>query len=60
MSGRRAFAWVICGAAVLLLASPLKLVWARAEAGWIAPFVIWAVLIAAGAWLANPRGSGHE
>jgi hypothetical protein len=41
--------WVVFGAALLVLASPLKLVWMRPELGWLAPFVVWLALIAAGA-----------
>jgi hypothetical protein len=59
MRGDRAFAWVVCGAAVLLLASPLKALWVTSKATWIAPFVIWLVLIVAAAYLARSR-SGHD
>ncbi len=48
-----AMAWLACGTAVLLLASPLKLLWARASLGWFVPFVLWGVLIVAGAVLAR-------
>jgi hypothetical protein len=60
MRGDRALAWVVCGGAVLLLASPLKLLWAHPDAGWAAPFLIWLALIAAAAWLAHARGSGND
>jgi hypothetical protein len=57
MSSRsRAFAWLGFGAAVTLLVSPLKLWWARAGLGWIAPFALWLALIALGGWLSRPRG----
>jgi len=57
MSSRsRAFAWLGFGAAVLLLVSPLKLWWARSSLGWMAPFLIWLVLIGLGGWLSRPRG----
>ncbi len=58
MSSRsRAFAWLGFGAAVLLLVSPLKLWWARAELGWMTPFAIWSLMISFGAWLCRP-GNG--
>jgi hypothetical protein len=57
MSGdSRAIAWLATGAAILILVSPLKLWWARSELGWMAPFAIWAVIIALGAWLNRSRG----
>ncbi len=43
---------------VLLLVSPLRLLWAREGAPWWAPFVAWAALIALSALVA--RGSGGE
>jgi hypothetical protein len=51
----RALAWVTCGAAVVLLVSPLKLLWARSSLGWMTPFVLWGILIVLGGYLA--RGS---
>ncbi|HTE53905.1 MAG TPA: hypothetical protein VK698_23780 [Kofleriaceae bacterium] len=57
MSSRsRALAWLGFGAAVLVLASPLKLLWARPVMGWMAPFLIWLALILLGAWLGRSRG----
>lgn len=51
----RPLAWVTCGAAVVLLVSPLKLLWARSSLGWMAPFVLWGLLIFLGGWLARGK-----
>ena len=60
MSGdSRATAWLAFGAAILILVSPLKLGWARAELGWIAPFALWSAFIALGAWLSRPGRGGN-
>jgi hypothetical protein len=42
-------AWVVFGAALLVLASPVKLVWMRPQLGWLAPFAVWLALIIAAA-----------
>jgi len=60
MRGDRALAWVVCGGAVLLLASPFKLLWAHAGAGWITPFLIWLALIVIGGWLARSRSPDDD
>ncbi|MEM9693322.1 MAG: hypothetical protein AAGA56_12310 [Myxococcota bacterium] len=36
----------LCLLTVLLFASPLRLLWARAELGWGTPFVLWGILCA--------------
>jgi hypothetical protein len=51
----RALTWVTAGAATLVLVSPLKVLWARPLLSWIAPFVLWGVIIACGAALARTR-----
>lgn len=43
--------WVTFTFGVLLLASPLRLLWARAGAPAWGVFVAWAALIAAAAWV---------
>lgn len=56
MSSRsRALSWLGFGGALLLIVSPLKLLWARAGFGWMAPFAIWFGLIALSAWLSRHR-----
>ena len=41
--------WLSFAVAVLVLASPLKLAWARPALGWMFPFLLWGVIIALGA-----------
>ncbi len=48
-------AWLVFGAALLVLVSPLKLWWARPALGWMAPFILWLVLIVLGVWLNRSR-----
>jgi len=42
--------------ALLLLSSPLLLWWADPEGPWYMPYLIWALLIALGAWVQHRRG----
>lgn len=49
----KAASWLGFGAAMLVLVSPLKLWWAQASLGWLAPFGLWLLLIALGGWLAR-------
>jgi hypothetical protein len=57
MSGEaKAFSWLACGAAVVLLVSPLKVLWARASLGWLATFAVWLLLIVGAAWINRTRG----
>jgi hypothetical protein len=48
-------AWLTFGFGVLLLASPLRLLWARPGAPAWSVFITWAVLVLAGVWLARER-----
>ncbi len=57
--GRGPLAWVSFAIATLILASPLNLVWARPELGWVFPFVLWAGIIVLGALLAR-RGRDDD
>ncbi|AKT36825.1 hypothetical protein [Chondromyces crocatus] len=41
------------GLGLLLLVTPARFLWARAEAGWLAPFVVWIVLIGLAAWASH-------
>ncbi len=41
--------------AVLLFASPLMTWWATPKSPWYLPYVLWALLIALGAWLQRHR-----
>lgn len=43
-------AWLGFGAAVLVLASPLKALWMQSSLGWAAPFALWLALIVVAAW----------
>jgi len=35
---------------LVLLAGPVRALWATPERGWAAPFLVWVVVIAIGAW----------
>jgi hypothetical protein len=41
--------------AVLLVASPLRMIWAHPSRGWLAPFVAWVGLVLLGAWTTFPE-----
>jgi len=43
-------AWLGFGAAVVVLASPLKLVWTQSSLGWFGPFALWLALIVLAGW----------
>lgn len=47
--------WLTFGFGVLVLASPLRLLWARPGAWAGAVFVAWAGLVVAGLWLSRER-----
>jgi hypothetical protein len=47
----RVLAWLTFAVAILVLASPLKLAWARPALGWTFPFVLWLGVIALGIFL---------
>jgi len=49
----RALAWLSFGVATLVLASPLKVWWARPAFGWLLPFGLWAAVIGLDAWLSR-------
>jgi hypothetical protein len=56
------YAWLAFGVAALVLASPLRLAWARAELGWTFPFFLWLALIGLGVALGRDHeddGDGH-
>ena len=40
--------------AVLLVASPLRMVWAHPSRSWLAPFVVWGALVLLAAWTTRP------
>jgi hypothetical protein len=42
------------GGAILVLVSPLKLVWMRPEQGWLFPFGLWLAILVVGALLSRP------
>jgi len=42
--------------ALLLLSPPLLLWWADLDGPWCMPYLIWALLIALGAWVQHRRG----
>lgn len=55
-SSRAPLAWLAFALATLVLASPLKLAWARSALGWTFPFLLWLAIIVAGALVARaPR-----
>ncbi|MEM1350141.1 MAG: hypothetical protein AAGI01_16395 [Myxococcota bacterium] len=47
---------------VLILATPLRAIWSGPGAPWWAPFLVWLLLIGAGAWVALRMevGDGHQ
>lgn len=47
-------AWLVFGGALVLLASPLRTLWARDDAPWVAPFGLWAVITVAAALALRP------
>lgn len=53
---QRAWAALSTGAAVLLLVSPARQVWAHPQAPWWSPFLLWCGLIVCGVWIARQDG----
>jgi hypothetical protein len=53
---KKIVAWLAFGAAIVVLASPVKLLWARTSFGWTGTFGVWLLLIAASAWINRNRG----
>ena len=47
------------GVALLLLATPLRQLWAVEGRPWFTPFLVWLAIIALGAWAGRTR-KGHE
>jgi hypothetical protein len=54
-----AMAWLAFAVAALVLASPLKLVWARAALGWTFPFFLWLAVIVVGALVGAAASDRH-
>jgi len=52
-------AWLAFAVATAVLASPLKLAWARASLGWTFPFVLWLGIIAVSFWTSLRAGGAH-
>ena len=52
------FAWLAFGVAVLILASPLRLVWSSSALGWTFPFFLWLALIGLGVALGGRQYDG--
>jgi len=42
----------------MVLLTPLKSLWVTPQGAWWSPFVMWGVLVAAGAWLAREGRRG--
>jgi hypothetical protein len=51
--------WFHLGAAILLLASPLRHLWAGDARPWFLPYLVWIALIAA-VWLGERRSDGDR
>ena len=52
----RARAALVGTLAVLVLASPVRLLWAHTALGWLAPFVLWGAVLLLTAWVGRARG----
>jgi hypothetical protein len=48
------------GFAILLIASPLRILWSHPSRGWLAPFLVWGGLALLGAWVTYPDENGDE
>jgi hypothetical protein len=46
--------------ALLLTASPLRIMWAHPSRGWLAPFVVWGAMVVLGAWVTRPEEQSGE
>ena len=55
---RGRLAWLAFGVAVLVIASPLRLAWARSVMGWTFPFILWLGVIALGVALGVSHDDG--
>jgi hypothetical protein len=51
----RDVSWLLCGVAVLVLASPVRHLWADGRAPWYLPFALWLSLIVLARLLARGR-----
>jgi hypothetical protein len=47
---------VALGLGLMLLVSPLRLVWAQVDVTWMMPFLVWIALIVAAALAGRPAG----
>jgi len=45
---------------VLVLATPLRAIWSGQSAPWWAPFLVWLMLVGAGAWVALRMEGGDD
>ena len=46
--------------ALLLTTSPLRIMWSHPSRGWLAPFVVWGVMVVLGAWVTRPEEQSGE
>jgi len=56
----RARSWLATAFALLLTASPLRILWAHPSRGWLAPFVVWGAMAALAAWVTRPDEDRDE
>jgi|RhiMethySRZTD1v2_1073278.scaffolds.fasta_scaffold12863_8 hypothetical protein len=52
--GSRARSLLATAFALLIVASPLRVLWAQPSRGWLTPFVLWGALALLGYWATRP------